>query len=102
MAEKRSKADKAQRQANHLEGKTDSRPKQAPKRPMQQTKPGGPMAEIKVKDGQAYCKKCGRDVVVREEKGDASKDQKPLILVDDQGHVIAERYTTAGAWNRAA
>jgi hypothetical protein len=60
------------------------------------------MAEIKVKNGQAYCKKCGRNVAVREEKGDASREQKPLILVDDQGHIIAERYTTAGAWNRAA
>jgi hypothetical protein len=60
------------------------------------------MAEIKLKNGQAYCKKCGRDVAVREEKGDASREQKPLILVDDQGHIIAERYTTAGAWNRAS
>jgi hypothetical protein len=60
------------------------------------------MSEIKVKDGQAYCEKCGKGVAVREEKGDPSKEQKPLILVDDQGHVIAERYTTAGAWNRAA
>jgi hypothetical protein len=60
------------------------------------------MAEVKVKNGQAYCKKCAKDVVVREEKGDPSREQKPLILVDDQGHVIAERYTTAGAWNRAA
>jgi hypothetical protein len=60
------------------------------------------MAEIKVKNGLAYCRKCGRDVAVREEKGDAGRGQKPLVLVDDEGHVIAERYTSAGAWNRAA
>jgi hypothetical protein len=60
------------------------------------------MAQIKVRDGQVYCVKCGRNVAVREEKGDASRGQKPFVLVDDQGHVIAERYTSAGAWNRAA
>ena len=60
------------------------------------------MPEIKVRDGQAYCAKCGRNVTVREEKGDSSRDEKPFVLVDDQGHVIAERYTSAGAWNRAA
>lgn len=60
------------------------------------------MAEIKVKDGQGYCAKCGRDVAVREEKGDPNQNQKPLILMDEKGHVIAERYTTSGAWNRAA
>jgi hypothetical protein len=35
-------------------------------------------------------------------RGFAKKGQKPLVLVDDQGHVIAERYTSAGAWNRTA
>jgi hypothetical protein len=37
------------------------------------------MAEIKVKNGLAYCRKCGRDVAVREEKGDAGRGQKPLF-----------------------
>jgi uncharacterized Zn finger protein (UPF0148 family) len=60
------------------------------------------MAEIKLKDGRAYCSKCGRDVEVREEKGDPNRDQKPFVLVDEDGHIIAERYTTSGAWNRAA
>jgi hypothetical protein len=43
-----------------------------------------------------------RNVAVREEKGDAGRGQKPFVLVDDKGHVIAERYTSARAWNRAA
>jgi len=60
------------------------------------------MAEIKLRNGKAYCSQCARDVDVREEKGDPNRDQKPFVLVDDHGHIIAERYTTAGAWNRAA
>jgi hypothetical protein len=60
------------------------------------------MAEIKLKDGKAYCSHCGVDVEVREEKGDPNRDQKPFVLVDDHGHIIGERYTTAGAWNDAA
>jgi hypothetical protein len=38
---------------------------------------------------------CSREVEVREEKGDANRDQKPFVLVDEHGHVIAGRYTTA-------
>jgi len=60
------------------------------------------MAEIKLKNGKAYCSQCDREVEVREGKGDANRDQKPFVLVDEHGHVIAERYTSAGAWNRAA
>jgi hypothetical protein len=60
------------------------------------------MAELKLRNGKAHCAQCGKDVEVREEKGDADRDQKPLILIDDQGHIIAERYTSAGAWNPAA
>jgi len=59
------------------------------------------MAEIKLRNGKAYCPQCGREVEVREEKGDPNRDQKPFVLVDEDGHVIAERYTSAGAWNRA-
>jgi hypothetical protein len=60
------------------------------------------MAEIKLKNGKAHCSQCGRDVEVREEKGDPNLDQKPFVLVDEHGHIIAERYTSAGAWNRVA
>jgi hypothetical protein len=60
------------------------------------------MAEIKRKNGKAYCSQCSRDVEVREEKGDPNRDQKPFVLVDEHGHIIAERYTGTGAWNRAA
>jgi maltooligosyltrehalose trehalohydrolase len=51
------------------------------------------MAEIKLKNGKAYCSQCGRDVEVREEKGDPNRDQKPFVLVDEHGHIIAERAT---------
>jgi hypothetical protein len=60
------------------------------------------MAEIKRKNGKAYCSQCSRDVEVREEKGDPNRDQKSFVLVDEHGHIIAERYTGTGAWNRAA
>jgi uncharacterized Zn finger protein (UPF0148 family) len=60
------------------------------------------MAEIKLKNGKAYCSHCGRDVEVREEKGDPNREQKPFVLVDEHGHIIAGRYTTAGAWYSAA
>jgi uncharacterized Zn finger protein (UPF0148 family) len=60
------------------------------------------MSEIKLKNGKVYCAQCGKDVDVRDEKGDPNRDQKPFVLVDERGHIIAERYTSAGAWNRVA
>ena len=60
------------------------------------------MAEIKLTNGKAYCSQCSGEVEVREEKGDPNRDQKPFVLMDEHSHIIAERYTSAGAWNRAA
>jgi hypothetical protein len=63
---------------------------------------GGGMAELKIKNGKAYCAKCDEDVEVSELAGDPNRGEKPLVLVDKEDHVIGERYTRAGAWNRAA
>lgn len=60
------------------------------------------MAEVKVKNGKAFCAKCGKDMEVSERAGDPNRGEKPSVLVDEKDHVIGERYTTAGAWNRAA
>jgi len=60
------------------------------------------MAEVKIKDGKAHCPKCGTDVAVSEREGDPNREEKPRVLVCERDHVIGERYTTAGAWNRAA
>jgi len=60
------------------------------------------MAEVKIKDGKAHCPKCGKYVAVSERKGDPNREEKPRVLVCEKDHVIGERYTTAGAWNRAA
>jgi len=43
-----------------------------------------------------------KDVEVSERTGDPNRGEKPRVLVDEKDHVIGERYTTAGAWNRAA
>jgi hypothetical protein len=56
------------------------------------------MAEVKIKDGKTHCK----DVAVSEREGDPNREEKPRVLVCEKDHVIGERYTTAGAWNRAA
>jgi hypothetical protein len=47
------------------------------------------MAEIKLTNGKAYCSQCSGEVEVREEKGDPNRDQKPFVLVDEHGHIIA-------------
>jgi len=52
--------------------------------------------------GKPHCPKCGTDVAVSEREGDPNREEKPRVLVCEKDHVIGERYTTAGAWNRAA
>jgi hypothetical protein len=56
------------------------------------------MSEIKVTDGKAYCEKCGKEVHVKEMKGEASTVQYRHVLVDASGHVVAERPTEAEPW----
>lgn len=61
------------------------------------------MAEVKVTDGTAFCKECGRDVAVTEKPGEQGKiGQRPHVLVDDEGHVVAERSTASEPWQEAA
>ena len=48
------------------------------------------MSEIKLKNGKVYCSQCGKDIDVRDEKGDPKRGQKPFVLVDERGHIIAE------------
>jgi hypothetical protein len=61
------------------------------------------MSEVKVKDGRAYCKQCGRDVAVKEKPGDQAQiGRQPHVLVDRSGHVVAERATKQERWEEAA
>lgn len=60
------------------------------------------MPEIRVNDAKAYCEKCGKDVVVKEKPGIASTVQLSYVLVDDLGHVVAERATKDEPWRMAA
>jgi len=41
------------------------------------------MADIEVRDGEAYCEKCGTDVPVRERPGDVTSAQLAHVLVGD-------------------
>ena len=58
------------------------------------------MAEIKVKDDKAHCEKCGIDVQVKEKPGVYSSVQYPHVLIDDSGHVVAERETENEPWQK--
>lgn len=53
---------------------------------------------MEIKNGKAFCEKCGREVVVTEKRGDVQKAELPYVLVDQSGHVLAERETKKEVW----
>lgn len=57
---------------------------------------------VEVKDGKAFCKQCGGDVAVKEKPGDSTRAHLSHVLIDDRGHVVAERATRDGLWQEAA
>lgn len=60
------------------------------------------MAEVKVTNGTTFCKECGQDVAVTEKPGaQRSIAQLRRVLVDQKGHVIADR-STDEPWQEAA
>ncbi len=59
------------------------------------------LQEIELKDGKTFCEKCGDVVAVKEKPGTVNTAQKPYVLVDDKGHVIAELSTKAECWEKA-
>jgi len=61
------------------------------------------MAEVSVIDGKAFCRECGQEVDVKEKPGEqGSIGQLPHVLIDKQGHVVAERSTDDEPWHEAA
>ncbi len=60
------------------------------------------MTEVDLKNGKAYCEKCGVEVSVRQKPGDLSTAQKRHVLVGACGHVVAERDTDKDRWETAA
>jgi hypothetical protein len=58
------------------------------------------MSEIKVINDEAYCEECGKDVHVREMDGDVTKVQYPHVLLDNSGHLVAERETEDKPWQK--
>jgi hypothetical protein len=57
---------------------------------------------VEIRNGKAFCKQCGEDVAVKEKPGDPTRAHLPYVLVDDRGHVIAERETRDASWQEAA
>jgi len=57
--------------------------------------------KVTVQEGKAFCEKCGTIVAVKEKPGATNTPQKPYVLVDDKGHVIAERSTRTDRWEKA-
>ena len=58
------------------------------------------LEEDRVVDKKAYCEKCCTDVAVSQKPGAQDTAQLPYVLVDDEGHLIAER-TKEGRWEKA-
>jgi hypothetical protein len=57
---------------------------------------------IEVKNGIAYCERCGGAVAVEEKPGDTSTAQMPDVLVGECGHVVAERSDNYSPWEIAS
>lgn len=61
------------------------------------------MLEVKVIRGKAFCKECGQDVDVKENPGEQGRiGQLRHVLIDNEGHVVAERSTDTEPWHEAA
>jgi hypothetical protein len=56
---------------------------------------------VEVRNGKAFCKQCGEDVAVKEKPGDSTRAHLSYVLVDDRGHVVAERAPRDAFWQEA-
>ncbi len=59
------------------------------------------MPIVEVKDDKAYCQQCGKEVSVKDRPGEQSTPQKPRVLIDQRGHIIAERDNERSQWETA-
>jgi hypothetical protein len=60
------------------------------------------MKEVAVVDGSAFCRQCGRVVAVKDKGGEQGSAQLRHVLVDTEGHVVAERTDGSQPWAEAA
>jgi hypothetical protein len=61
------------------------------------------MSEVKVINRKAFCKECGQNVDVKEKPGEQGRiAELRHVLVDNRGHVVAERSTDTEPWHEAA